>query len=437
MSSLAAAALSTLALLGVVTCSGGVLEPAPTPAAAVPTVAPVESRPSPPSSALPAVSVASAPPSGSEGGAQRPPAEAPPAPLARFHAALRRLPEARVPVRVVWLGDSHTQADFLTHAVRRALQQATRNGGPGYVGLGLEHYRHAGVKLTVEGQWNREPPRPTSHQRQGDGVYGLSGRRASPASSDARVTLELLPGAVEGPAVAELWVRAPRAKFQVRVDGATRSIDGTSGAAVPGSPLRHVRLELGATSKVELTQFVGAAELFGVSVESRRPGLVLDTLGINGARLTTALAWDASAFEAELRARQPALLVLAYGTNDILASTPVEQYRAQYAALLERARRASPELDCLLVGPTDLGVDAEHSHPRGQEIDQLVESVAQEQSCAFFSILRAMGGEGGMGRWMKETPPLAQPDRVHLTPRGYERVGELIARLLLRGFPGE
>lgn len=60
----------------------------------------------------------------------------------------------------------------------------------------------------------------------------------------------------------------------------------------------------------------GRPQLFGVVVEGDKPGLVLDTVGLNGARLATFLAWEPDAWSAELARRKPELVVIAFGTNE-------------------------------------------------------------------------------------------------------------------------
>ena len=85
--------------------------------------------------------------------------EAPPAPepealsLPRFYAALAELEAGKRQdhVRILWLGDSHTHADYLTGAVRRALSERFGAGGPGYLRVGLGSYRHGAAKATRDG----------------------------------------------------------------------------------------------------------------------------------------------------------------------------------------------------------------------------------------------------------------------------------------------
>src|SRR5690606_25755204 len=80
-------------------------------------------------------------------------------------------------VRITWLGDSHTAADFWTGEVRRRLQARFGNGGQGVVSLALGGGRDEVASYKVRGTWKQEPKSGASRSRQLDGKVGLSGRR--------------------------------------------------------------------------------------------------------------------------------------------------------------------------------------------------------------------------------------------------------------------
>lgn len=435
------AAAVVLAVAVSVTCAAGVVRPSAgrAPPAADTSRTSVSAEPDPqpaPASAsvalpAPSSSVTAAAALGSAQ-ALEPRVEVP-AVLQRFGTALGELAAGRRkdPVRVLFLGDSHTAADFWTDTLRERLQARFGAGGPGFVSVGLEHYRHAGVSIANTGKWSRSPAQPTSHQRQGDGVYGLSGLSAAPASSDARATITVSTSRARGALRGDLMFRAPTSRFRLTAGARERKIDGSAGKLAPGGSVRHYAFTARAGEAIELSAFEGAPELFGVVLETERPGVVVDTLGINGARASTALAWDEAAWGAEVALRAPALFVIAYGTNDIPSSLSVEAQTTSYRALVARLRAAVPAADCAFVGPTDLARSDGTSHPRGAEIDLLLRSLTAEIGCAYFSVIDTMGGDGSMKRWQDESPPLAQRDGIHLTPQGYERVGRALALALV------
>lgn len=342
-------------------------------------------------------------------------------------------------VRVLWLGDSHTAADYWSHVVRAPLQKRFGAGGPGLVQVGQKPYRHGAAKVTKSGEWRREPDAPSRSEKQLDGVFGLAGIRAVPLGRDARATITPNANAIAGKARFRVLYRCPKASDRLRAkldDGATKDVDGkTKTDELKGSPLQRFTLEGGAGATLELSAPSGAPQIFGVEVESERAGVVLETLGVNGARAQTPFAWDQNMWEAEARALLPSLFIYAYGTNDLVSTLTPQRYAKHLGQLVERGRRVAPESDCLLVGPPDMASAADKKTvPRVVEFDQAARDAAKTLGCGYFSAYDAMGGADSFSRWMEETPALAAKDRVHLSAAGYERVGKLLAEAILDGY---
>jgi len=427
-SELPSLAVSLLAAVLAITCSAGTLGPARPVAAVSASGAQAPTAAAPPSSAP--APVASAEPPSADAGVAKPTGLA----LSRFAAALGALArrERTTHVRIAWLGDSHTAADYLTHAVRRPLQERFGNGGPGFVQLGVEPYRHALLKVGREGKWRREPSSPAGSMKQLDGIFGLGGQRAVPESADARASVELLGKASQGRTRFSLMYRAAAAdRLLMTIRGTTqRETAGPKSGRSVGA-LRHHDIEADAPATLDLGVSAGAAEVFGVLIESTTPGVVLDTLGINGARAATPLAWNDAEWRAALADRDPALVVVAYGTNEAASTLEGTRYQKSLEELVARIRGAAPGADCLLVGPPDMATPSGESAPRAIEFDQIAKATAARVGCAHFSALSAMGGEGSFARWAKEKPPLAARDGVHLGPSGYERLGAALAEQLL------
>jgi lysophospholipase L1-like esterase len=356
--------------------------------------------------------------------------------LPRLYGALRELAagQRKLPVRVLWLGDSHSAADYLPHGVRSALADRFGAGGPGHLLVGLAPYRHGWAEVQLTGTWEREPRVPARSRREDDGVFGLGGMRFRPKGG-ARAVLRA-GSALRDPARFTILFRArDGARLTAKLgDQPARTLNdaaGTPGSG--GSGIRRLVLEGSASSVLKFSNAVREPELFGVIVEGA-PGVVVDTLGINGARVSTPLAWDEATFSAELRERAPVLAVLAYGTNEAFDTRNVQSYAEELVTLVTRLRRGAADLECLVLGPPDAATAGGGSLPRIVEIESAYRAAAERSRCAFFSLRDAMGGEGSFAAWARDKPPLARPDRVHLTPRGYERLGQALAKALLDSY---
>ena len=371
-----------------------------------------------------------------DGGVQRlAPAPSPPprGTLARFRAVLDELASGKrtESVRVLWLGDSHTAADFLPDALRSALTARYGGGGPGFVSVGRANYRHADTKLTRDGWWKTFPRKPSLWVKQDDGVFGLTGIRMVPGNEKSRAALQIPRALAQGPLRWDLAYRLPtrRSKFRLSTgEGPPRSVDATSGET---GKVLHLVWETTQSTGITVDRAVLAPELLGVVVERVKPGVVVDTLGINGARIATPLAWDKATWVEEIKRRQPSLFIVAYGTNEVGDKVAPWRYEAQVDSLVTRVREGAPDADCVVIGPTDRLDSAWLPIPRAREIDTVERKAAERLGCWYVSALDVMTKSGGYRQWSAFQPPLAARDGVHLTTRGYAELGDAIARSLL------
>ncbi len=63
-----------------------------------------------------------------------------------------------------------------------------------------------------------------------------------------------------------------------------------------------------------------------------------------------------------------------------------------------------------------------------EEIGQIQTAVAQHYGCSVWSMLQAMGGQGGAYRWARQTPPLMARDLIHFTVPGYQFLAQQFAQ---------
>ena len=63
-----------------------------------------------------------------------------------------------------------------------------------------------------------------------------------------------------------------------------------------------------------------------------------------------------------------------------------------------------------------------------EEIGQIQSAVAQQYGCSVWSMLQAMGGQGGAYRWSRQSPPLMARDLIHFTVLGYQQLAQQFAQ---------
>jgi lysophospholipase L1-like esterase len=443
-SRLAALAVTITSAVIVLTC-GTAREQAPLPAA--PPAPPEIASSEPP---IPITTAAAAPPL--EAPTATAAAAAEPAPalsgtLARttgheldnFYAALRDLEKhtRSEHVRVAWLGDSHGASDFWSGALRSALQKRFGNGGPGFVNVGNKGYRHDGVKMEVGGKWRPHPKGASTILPTGDGIFGLGGflmigQEGGPRSIFKLATQDPpLPPALSWDLCYKL--ATTKDEIEVNVDGVTVATLPSAGEAL--GALRHqVFTSKGADPTFTVVPKAGFPELCGVVIEADSrspPGVVLDTLGINGARLATPLAWNQASWVAELSRRSVSLVILEYGTNESGDHTvDPAMYTKHLTDVMNRVHQASAKSDCLVLSPTDRADTRE----RTPLVRDALEQAAKAVGCGFWDTYKVMGGKGSILTWRAETPPRAAADGVHLSMKGYRELGDKLAADVLGAY---
>jgi len=357
--------------------------------------------------------------------------------LATFYRGLQQLEagKSKDHVRIAWLGDSHAAADFWTGGLRKALQARFGNGGPGFVHLGYRDYRHDGVHVDVNGRWRQRPKPPTSTLPYGDGNFGLGGILTAGYADQPRAALKLVDKSLRNRTIRwELCYKLnnPQDAFGVRLGKKkSRAIKARGKLGL----LRHLKLKGRGLQRLNVLPAGGKPEFCGVIIEplpSEGAGVVLDTLGINGARYGTALAWSAPHWGAELRRRKPALVVLEYGGNEAgdLKPRPLV-YKRQLLRLIDRIRRVKSDVSCLVIGLSDRTDRSQWVEP----IRDAQREAAAEADCAFWDTYEKMGGKGSMRQWRADKR--AYEDEIHFNLRGYYQLSKMLLTDLLAAYsPG-
>jgi lysophospholipase L1-like esterase len=365
-------------------------------------------------------------------------------PLRHFHDALRELRAGRDPdgkVRVLMYGASHTDADIYPHYIRTYLQQRFGDGGHGFVHVAKpwRWYRH--VDVTVEGGALWKTEHAQRRDARDDGYFGLLG--ASLATRNKKASGRVMFRNGSAASQFEIYYLAqPRGgSFTVLADGEPIATVKTA-AAEPRAGYYGFELPEGEHEIEVRPRGNGEIRLFGMTAERHTPGVVVDTLGIGGTRASNILRWDETVWADNVRRRAPDLYVLAYGTNEATdADQPIGVYEADLRAVLERFSRAAPGASCLLVGPGDFPLRTEQGmfapRPRVSEIVEVQARVAAEMGCGFWDAFAFMGGDLSMVQWANAIPPMAKSDHIHLTRRGYVRMGMALTDAMMLDFDGD
>jgi lysophospholipase L1-like esterase len=353
-----------------------------------------------------------------------------PAALANFFAALSQLSSGRriEPVRVLHFGDSHVAADVLTGEIRRNLQNKFGDGGAGYlVPANPMSTKRRTVSSGATAGWQIEG---IGGRMEKDNIYGLAGINLLTNQPNERIWIETAANHFE-----VFYVREPGGgSIDITLDGAT-VLDAPLALNAHGTATEYYSFDSPADANHRLeirTLRSGKTRILGIVAERLAPGVSYDVSGINGARISRLMTWNASAFAAELGQRKPDLIILAYGTNELGDGdwTP-SSYRRLLKNVIQRIRAAVPQASVLLFAPPDRG-DLPLAAARLPAMIETQRSVALEVGVAFWSAFDAMGGSGSMNFWVGRG--WGQADRVHLTRPGYNLIADAFCKDLMRAF---
>jgi lysophospholipase L1-like esterase len=168
------------------------------------------------------------------------------------------------------------------------------------------------------------------------------------------------------------------------------------------------------------------------------PGVVYDALGANGGKGEYLGNMDAGHWKEQMDLRDPALVILQYGTNESEAGmADRDVYEKTLRALIEKLKTAvAGRASILVVAPLDRAEKGSSGDLRTKPvIKKLVDAqqkVANEAGVAFWNTYEAMGGEGSMATWVKRG--LAGSDLTHPSPAGGEVLGDLLFKAITSGF---
>ena len=393
--------------------------------------------------------------------------------LDHYYSSLRRSAEGTKSTRIMFFGASHTASDCYTRPIRHRLQLMFGDAGPGFAvpASPWRDYNHRDLNISYSKDWTSHWVR-RGHRRE-DGLYGMAGVTFSSSNPESFARLETAKksrfGKMAGRFEIFYWAHPQGGDLQVYLDDLLREEFSTS-AKEAGPGFRTYTVPDGPHAIEVRPKGTGEVILFGIATDRDKPGVVMDNLGINGARARDLLEWNKDLFVAHIQRRRPDLMVLAYGTNESGDDlVPMEAYKDKLVKTMDRFRLAAPQSSCLLIGPSDYPVKVDRYGPRVKkrvsrkerkrynrfwrrrqklqvieraprarqdEIIAVQKEVAVKFGCAFWDWRAAQGGALSMLTWRRSRPLLAQKDYLHFTRAGYEKISLLLWDALMGGYVG-
>lgn len=326
-------------------------------------------------------------------------------------------------IRYVQLGDSHTAADFMTDAIRTRMFADAGRGGLGWATpVNVPGQRIA--RVTVTGT----DFRLVNSRDAGSDDYPLGGMYATASTPGAAITVAAWTGSPVQ--TVDVLLRQAPGDRPVVIEGADGTKQQLSKSIRDGAwHTVRFRAQLPFTLRSR-----GARTDVGGWWLSSKNGAHVSALGINGSTLSQWSRWRAGWME-DLSAAQPDVIALSYGTNEAFSATfDGDAFRQELTHAVEGLRTRFPNAAILIVGaPETLKSKAGDCGIRPEPLDAIQtiqREVASAQRTLYWDWQRAMGGRCAMTQWIRNG--LGNPDGVHFTAEGYQRLGEDLYQGLTR-----
>ena len=130
----------------------------------------------------------------------------------------------------------------------------------------------------------------------------------------------------------------------------------------------------------------------------------------------------------QLNSIQPDLVMISLGTNESLSSITKEDFQKNISDLVSKFKEQNPNLPILLISPTDNRLKSQ----KIKEIVSWIEESAQLKKVAFFNLYEATGGSGYFKKALNKKE--ANTDGVHFLRPGYEFQAEKIWTAISENF---
>jgi lysophospholipase L1-like esterase len=159
---------------------------------------------------------------------------------------------------------------------------------------------------------------------------------------------------------------------------------------------------------------------YGMSLEKKdKSGVIYHSLGVGGSPFEAVLNLEKLQEQSEVL--QPDLVILDYGTNNILYENKVaESLPKNVTKAISNLRAINPEMLIVLTSTQDLFYKGRHIDA-GIDFAQVMDSLARANEVLYWNYYDLSGGYGQIKNW--EQAGYAQKDNIHLTPKGYRLKG--------------
>ncbi|MDO4771332.1 GDSL-type esterase/lipase family protein [Porphyromonas sp.] len=328
-------------------------------------------------------------------------------------------------VEIVHLGDSHTQAGYMTQSIRDRLQAKYGDAGRGW--------------LTPFKMARTNQPFDYSITSTGKGWKSETISYVNPANLVG-------PGGV---VLIQTQKAAPVFHVSVRSGSFDRilvcrsarspvlSVVGSKGVTRVGYGYgtQYVMDTIDFLSPVSKVQLQGSRptsksmEYAGFSLHNKNTsGVRYHDIGLNGAMFRV---YNRPHFVQNLKLLKPQFMIISLGTNEAIGKCDAEIFRKDVTNLLKALKKELPNTVFVFTTPPVAYNKTGNPVPTIERVHTVLHEVADSENVGLIDLYELMGGFDKGSRLMKSSDYISR-DGIHYSVAGYQYLGNLVADELMK-----
>ncbi|MDR2836771.1 MAG: hypothetical protein LBV69_11395 [Bacteroidales bacterium] len=177
-------------------------------------------------------------------------------------------------------------------------------------------------------------------------------------------------------------------------------------------------------------------DFYGISLEDTY-GITVDNIGLRGSSGDVFSNQNATILSQSYANLGVDLFILQFGGNAIVNVSDdksIDQFISYFKYHVNFLKSLNPNSEFILIGPSDMSIKVKNNYESYPHIEKFIKKLKKmsfECNIAYWDSYKAMGGKNSMPLWVKATPPLAEEDYVHFSPKGANIMSHLFYNALM------
>ena len=336
-------------------------------------------------------------------------------------------------INILHIGDSHLQADYITHTTRVSLQKIFGNAGRGFIApLKISKSNEPFNYQTTSNKTWKSTRCVSSKQLQTIGLSGMSIK-----TNDKSATIQIKTYSTDSLDYSFSKITL----FHSKNDSAySTGIQDTSTKI----SFNFIKTNLSFTSKYIASKKVSQVEVqltktdstqsnflfYGANLENDDNGILYHCIGINGARYKDYS--KSSDFCLQTSSINPDVILISLGTNESFQKNyNSEIFYKEIDTLVKKLKYTNPYTPILLTTPANSFYYQQINY-NIPLISKTIVQYAKDNNLAYWDLYTITGGENSAILWKKTN--LLSRDGIHYSKDGYIHQGNLLTKAILNAY---